>query len=138
VVFDFGPLPEEYDLALTLELASDTGEIAVGIVGGGRQALYHFDAYGGTKSCLGNVGGVNGDTIVGRVFQRGKPRTARFMVRRQALIVQVDDKDFYTWRADWPKVSVPESYAAKAKDRLFLVACGGTWKVSAASVMRPK
>jgi len=138
VVFDFGPLPEEYDLSLTLELKEDAGEIAVGIVGGGKQVLYHFDAYGGTKSCLGDVGGANGDTIVGRVFQRAKPRTARFMVRRQALIVQVDEKDFYTWRADWSKVSIPESYAAKAKDRLFLVACGGTWKVSAASVTRPK
>lgn len=136
--FDLTPLPEEYDLSLTLELKDDSGEIAVGLVGGGRQVLYHFDAYGSTKSCLGSVGGANGDTVVGRVFDRGKPRKVMFMVRRQALIVQVDDKDFYTWKADWSRVSISDDLAAKAKDRLFLVVCAGTWKVSAATLTRIK
>lgn len=136
--FDLGPLPDEYDLSLTLETKDLTGQIAVGLVGGGRQVAYHFDAYDGTQSCLALVGGINGDTVAGRVFQPGKARAVRFMVRRQALIVQVDDKDFYAWKADWTRVSLHESVSIKAKDRLFLCVCSGTWKVSAAAVTRIK
>lgn len=134
---DFTP-PEEYDLSLTLEAKDQVSQIAIGLVAGGNQAAYHFDAFGGTQSCLALIGGGNGEVVPGRVFLPNKPRTVKFMVRKEALIVQVDGKDFWTWKAEWKRVSLHPSVAVRPKDKLFLVICDGTWKISAMSLTQPK
>jgi hypothetical protein len=134
---DFVP-PEEYDLTLTLEAKDQVSQLAVGLVGGGNQVAYHFDAFGGTQSCLALIGGANGEVVPGRVFQPGKPKTVKFMVRKEALIVQVEGKDFWSWKADWKRVSLHPSVAIRPKDKLFLVICDGTWKISAMTLTQPK
>jgi len=134
---DFVP-PEEYDLTVTLEAKDQVCQLAVGLVGGGKQVAYHFDAFGGTQSCLALIGGANGEVVPGRVFQPNKPKTVKFMVRKEALIVQVEGKDFWSWKADWKQVALHPSVAIRPKDKLFLVICDGTWKISAMSLTQPK
>jgi hypothetical protein len=56
------------------------------------------------------------------------------MVRKQSLTIQVDGKDFYSWKPEWKRVSVHSLQSIKAREKLFLVLCVGTWKVTAATL----
>jgi hypothetical protein len=131
VTFDVD-VPEEYDLTLVVE-RSDSGnkDFAVGIVAGGAQCAFHFDSWDATASSLALLGGVESEKGPGGVFRSGKARTVKLMVRRDGLVVQVDGKDFWKGRPDWKSATTHPSVAVHEKSRLFLVAAGGSWKVSA-------
>lgn len=136
--FDYTSLAEEYDLIFTAEVKEAVGELIVGLVVVGKQVAFHFDAFGGTGSCISQIDGGNGETIPGQVFQRNKPRTLRFMVRKEALIVQVDNKDFWTWKAKWDRVSLHSSLVIKSKDKIFFAIGAGTWQLSQITVQQQK
>jgi hypothetical protein len=51
------------------------------------------------------------------------------MVRKNAIVVRLDGKDFYTWEADWSKVSVNPDQAVQEKNVLF-VGVRGSWQYS--------
>lgn len=131
---DFEPIPEEYDLTLVVErVGGGDKDFAVGIVAGGSICAYHFDAWDGTKSVLAMIGGQEGEAVAGRVFQSGKPRTVKVQVRKDAVAITLDGKDFWKSRMDWKLVAPHSSITLKGK-RLFLVAAGGSWKVLAYSI----
>jgi hypothetical protein len=139
LMFDYGPLPEEYDLTLIVE-RGDSGnkDFDVGIVVPGGLCAFHFDCYDGTKSCLALVGGGEGEHANGCVFKSGKPRTVKLMVRREALIVQLDGKDFSKNHVDWKQASLHPAVKVSISGRLFVVAAGGAWKVSSFSITSVK
>lgn len=131
VTFDVD-VPEEYDLSAVVERA-DAGnkDFAVGIVAAGAQCAFHFDSWDGTASCLALVGGAESEKAPGGVFPRGKARALKVMVRKDGLVVQLDGKDFWKGRLDWKQASTHSAVMVREKSRLFLVAAGGSWKVSA-------
>jgi hypothetical protein len=127
---DLEQIPEEYDLTLVIERIKGDKDFAVGIVAGGSTCAYHFDAWDGTKSALALIGGQESEAVAGRVFQPNKPRTAKIQVRKDALMILLDGKEFWKSRIDWKQVAPHSSITLKEKGHLFLVAAGGSWKVS--------
>lgn len=101
-------LPDEYDVTVVLErTGAALSNFNLGLVGGGRPFILFLDAYGGNLSGPFVVddpknGGVGTKE---RLLETGKPRTVTVKVRKNALIIQADDKDFFTWKADWSRVA---------------------------------
>ena len=130
-IVDFDQVPEEYDLTVVVErVGKGDKDFAIGIVAGGSTCAYHFDAWDGTKSVLALIAGQEGEAVAGRVFQPGKPRTVKVQVRKDALSILLDGKEFWKSRMDWKQVTTHSSITLKEKGRLFLMAAGGSWKVS--------
>jgi uncharacterized protein YaiE (UPF0345 family) len=116
---EFTQIPEEYDLTVVIERKDTTNGIFFGLIGGGHQFLVGFDysklSMSGIISGMEN-GVKEGRTIPGRFFVAKGPRTLKFMVRKEALVVQVDGKDFISWKADWTKVDMGDMWAVPAKN----------------------
>jgi hypothetical protein len=136
--------PEEYDLTLVIEQKDVAGgAIFVGLIGGGKQFTFGFggdwsglEAYGGQKMQDSGIG------IPGRFFQKA-PRTVTFMVRKEAFIVQADGKDYFTWKADWSKLSVIPFHAVQSQNTIFLVVSRSevaqlSYKISRMTLTSPK
>jgi hypothetical protein len=118
----FTTIPEDYDLTMTIEKKEATNGFFVVLIGGGRQFGVGFDTNKLAQSGFGTSSGndVNeGRVIPGKFFGKGA-RTIKFMVRREAFVIQADGKDFITWKADWPKVNLWEMWAAPARN-VFVV-----------------
>lgn len=103
--------PEEYDVSFTLERTGGAVGFFIGLVGGDRSFIFYIDAYKSNWSGPHMVDGklepmTNGLGVTGTVLKNGVPRLITVMVRKEALIVQVDKKDYFTWRADWGRVDV--------------------------------
>lgn len=135
--------PEEYDLTMVVEHKEGNGALHVGLIGGGRQFTFGL---GTTASGLdlfeGRVLHDTGIAIPGRFFTKGA-RTIVFMVRKEALIVQADGKDYFTWKADWDKLSLRNGHAVPSKNVLFLSVYRSdysqlTYAVSRMTVTAPK
>lgn len=123
-------LPEEYDLSLVVERMSGTGGFEIGIVQGDATAAFHFDAFNCAASMFGTIGGQFAAKTEGQVFRPGKARAVRIAVRRDALLVQLDGKDFWKSRLDWKTVSLHGDIPAPEKKRPFVVGYGGGWKIA--------
>jgi hypothetical protein len=134
--------PEEYDLTLTVERKEGNGDLGVGMIGGGRQFSFHFDWGNSPMTGFSRVNGQSfighGMLISGRFFEPRKPRTITFMVRKEVFIVQADGKDFFTWRADWPKVEVDNYWTVNNKGVLFLTGGDGTFTITKMTLAAPK
>jgi hypothetical protein len=137
--------PEEYDLQLTIERKDTYGEgvgICVGLIGGGKQFGYFFER---NKMSSGPslVNGANcidnGLGVAGKFFEKGKVRNLTFMVRRDALVVVADGKDYSIWaKPDWNTVSVDPIAAVPSKNTLFLSMESALYVITRAIVMAPK
>ena len=135
---------EEYDLMMTIERKETLGDapgIMIGLIGGGKQFGFFLDRAGGLNGPTlidGQNNLNNGLGIPGKFFEKGKPRTIVFMVRKEALIVMVDGKDYFSWKADWNKVSVEAFFAVQSKNTLFLAIESATFQIQKAVVTTPK
>jgi hypothetical protein len=138
LVFDHD-LPEEYDLSISIE-RTDNGnkDFDIGISTGGNACAYHFDCWDATTNCLALVSGQEGPHTDGQIFRNGKPRHVKIMVRKDALAIQVDGKDFWKGRVDWKQASLLQGINLRERGKPFLVAAGGTWKVTTFSLIQPK
>lgn len=128
-----GTPPEEYDLTATFERKEGAEDIAFGLIGGGKQVVFAFDAWG-TWSGLFDVDGKGCDKsglgVQGKVLENGKPRTVVFMVRKDALVVKLDGKDHWVWKAEWDKVSANPYHAIAAKNLLWIAIYKSTYSIS--------
>jgi len=133
--------PAEYDLTIVAQRTGGMDDLGIGLVGGGNQVVLFLDAAQGTVSGPGAIDG-KGPAEAGLAknekFFEGKPRTIVCMVRKEALIVQVDGKDYIVWKADWTKVSVPRMLAVPKKDVLFLTAFRSSFQISRMALSYPK
>lgn len=131
--------PEEYDVTMVVErIRDDVPELVLGFIGGGNQCLF----------CVGNTSGlqyVSGQNILenGLAVQTSwlevkKPRTIMLMVRKEALIAQVDGKDFFAWKADWSKVSVHPVHAIPIKNWMYIELGRNAIQVDRLTVTAPK
>jgi hypothetical protein len=131
--------PEEYDVTMVLErIKDDVPEFGLGFIGGGNQGLF----------CLGNVAGVqyingqnttdNGLSVPISWFDLKKLKTITLMVRKEALIAQVEGKDFFAWKADWPKLSLHPVHAIPIKNWMFIELGRNAVQVTRLTVTAPK
>ncbi|MBI3854264.1 MAG: hypothetical protein HY293_01090, partial [Planctomycetes bacterium] len=77
-----------------------------------------FDTNKLNQSGFGTTGGNDvkeGRIIPGRFFGKG-PKTLKFMVRKEAFVIQVDGKDYIAWKADWSKTTLWDLWAVPAKN----------------------
>jgi hypothetical protein len=131
-VLNYTP-PEEYDLSVVVERKEGADDFFVGLIAGKTQFTFHFDGikqWAGPLLVDGKIMTVNGLGISGKVFENGKPRTVQFMVRKEALVVRLDGKDFFSWKADWKRVSLDPVLAVPKKDTLFIGVFESTWSFS--------
>jgi hypothetical protein len=134
VMFDY-ELPDEYDLTLTVErVDKGSKDFAVGISTPMGQCSYHFDAWDGTASCLALLSGQEGEHVNATVFKAGKPRLVKLQVRKGALSVLLDGKEFWKGRVDWTTATPHQAVKVREKGKPFLVAAGGDWRVASFSV----
>jgi hypothetical protein len=115
--------PEEYDLTMIVEQKDIAGGgLYIGLIGGGKQFTFGLgDSFSGLEAFNGQKLQDSGIAIPGRFFSKGAARTVTFMVRKEVLIVQVDGKDYFPWKADWSKLSVVPFHAVQSQNTLFLV-----------------
>jgi len=136
--------PEEYDLTLIVERKETGAEVpyfVVGLVGGGKQFTFILERNLGASGLWmfkGQHPQDSGLAIPGQVFTKGKPRTFVFMVRREAFIVQLDGKDWFTWKPDWSQVSFETQFAVPSKSTLFFSVGIATYNVTKAVLTAPK
>jgi hypothetical protein len=119
----FTSIPEEYDLTVVVEKKETTNGIFFGLIGGGHQFLVGFDYQKCSMSGIVTKMESNikeGRAVPGRFFSAKSPRTLKFMVRKEALVVQVDGKDFIAWKADWSLVDVGDMWAVPSRNSFLL------------------
>jgi hypothetical protein len=131
-------LPEEYDLTLSIERVSGNFGFDIGIVQGDVTGTFLFDAFNCGCSMFGMIGGQYATKTDGQIFRPGKARTVKVSVRRDAVLVQLDGKDFWKSRLDWKAVTAFGDIPVPEKRRLFVCAAGGSWKVSTVSMTNLK
>lgn len=137
VAFDH-ELPEEYDLTLSVERVSGNFGFDIGIVQGDMTGTFLFDAFNCGCSMFGMIGGQYASKTDGQVFRSGKSRTVKVSVRRDAVLVQLDGRDFWKSRLDWKTVTAFGDIPLPEKRRLFVCAAGGSWKVSGITLTSAK
>jgi hypothetical protein len=136
--------PEEYDLTLVLERKETGAEVpyfVVGLVGGGKQFSFVLDRNLGESGLYlfkGQNAVDSGLSVPGQIFTKGKARTFVFMVRREAFIVQLDGKDWFTWKPDWSQVSFEGKFAVPSKSSIFFAVGIASYNVTKAVVTAPK
>jgi hypothetical protein len=106
----YAPTSEEYNLTLVIERTDGDDNIGIAFPApGGRQCQFFFDVDKGKYSAVLIPGGPEGHLkastpITGKQFVAKKPRIVVLMIRKSALVVQVDGKDLTTLRTDWSKI----------------------------------
>lgn len=136
--------PEEYDISFTLERTNGKEGFYIGLVGGGREFVFYIDAFGSQWSGPVTVDGLadqtkNGVGIAGTVLKKGTARLVTIMVRRDALIVQLDKKDFCTWKAQWNRLSMPPHTGVVEQNVLFVgMSSGSTYQIRNMTMTAPK
>jgi hypothetical protein len=136
--------PEEYDLTLVLERKETGAEVpyfVVGLVGGGKQFTFILERNLGSSGLWQFKGQNpldNGLAVPGQVFEKGKARTFVFLVRREAFIIQLDGKDWFTWKPDWTQISFEGQFAVPSKSSIFFCVGIATYNVTRAVVTAPK
>jgi hypothetical protein len=134
VPFDYEVPAEDYDLTLTVERLSGVKTFAVGVGTKDGRCGYHFDAYDGTISCLTILAGQEGEHAKGSVFKKGQPKTVKLCVRKDALQIQVDGKEFWKGRVPWASAVVHQNIQLRDPGKVFLSMEGGSFKVHAFAV----
>ena len=135
--------PEEYDLTLEITRKEGAENIAIGIIGGGRQFAFELDCLTSTWSGPHVLDGKeypgsSGVGVPGKLFTNGKPRVFTFMIRKEVLIVRLDGKDWFPWKAEWNRLNLHPSCAVTSKNTLFFVVGAGTYQIGKAAVVAPK
>lgn len=137
-------VPDEYDLTIELSRKEGADDFYAGLIGGGRQFTFHFDsfksAWSGPQLIDGKMAGPDSDVGVPgkKVFTNGTPRTAVFMVRKEGLVVRLDGKDFFAWKADWSRVSLHSVFIVPSKTAIFVGAFGSTYSITKMVLTVPK
>jgi hypothetical protein len=134
--------PEEYDLTIEATRKEGIEDLMVGLIAGGKQFTFFFDSASSSVSGPGKVDGndpqTNGISIPGRFFTNGKPRAFTIMVRREALLVVSEGKDFFAWKADWNRVSLHPALAMNTKNTLSLAVGQAGYQITRWTVTAPK
>lgn len=137
------PPGEEYDLVMVVDRTEGADDLAIGFIGpNGKQVAIFFDSFQSTSG-LALVDGKSVDQEGGiskqaKVFKNGTPKLITLMVRKDALAVQIDQKDFLITKLDWTKVSVHPAHAVPSKTAFFLMTYASTFKISKFFLKVPK
>jgi hypothetical protein len=136
--------PEEYDLSFTLERTTGNDGFYIGLLGGGRSFIFQIDALNSNWTGPYLVDGkkdpaTSGVGVSGTVLKNGVPRLITVMVRREALIVQVDRKDHFAWKAEWSRLSMDDHTGVTEQGTLFVgMRSGSTYQIRAMTMTTPK
>lgn len=127
--FDYDIPADDYDLTLVVERLSGVKTFSVGVGTPQGSCGYHFDAYDGTVSCLTILAGQEGEHSKGSVLKKGTVRTLKLSVRKDALQVSVDGKEFWKGRVPWSSAVVHQNIQLRDKGKMFLSMEGGSFKI---------
>lgn len=135
-------LGPEYDLHVTVERREGSGEIGIGLFGGGRRFLFAVDSFACVWSGFAWIDGkscnINGHALKGKLLEPKAPRTFVFQVRPDGVAVHLDGKPFIGYRGGWDRVSLDSAYEVKGADTPFLAVYSGTYAFTNLKLVRPK
>lgn len=97
--------PEEYDFSFVVERKSEVGNFYVGLPSGDRSFMLEFDLERGSMSHL-----TGGPTRRGAALEKGRPYSVLVQVRREAVVVSVDKKEFLVHNASPARLHLPPSH----------------------------
>lgn len=142
VVIPFTPPADEYDITIVVEREKEGDGLGFTFIGGGNQCMVTIDAQGGTLSGIQLVGGQNifenGLSLQGRILDLKKPRTLTLMVRKEALLIQLDGKDWFAWKADWSKVAMPQVHMIPGRNQFGIGLSQNSVQISKITYSAPK
>ncbi|HET6879639.1 MAG TPA: WD40 repeat domain-containing protein [Pirellulales bacterium] len=122
-------IPDEYELALTVEGVPRTHEVQLNVPIGGRMVQIVLDGWGFTASGLRLVDGKdandNETTHKGRVLLDGRPNSVVCQVRANSLKVVCNGATVIDWRGDPARLSIVRGFDAVAGYDGLLI--GGPW-----------
>ncbi len=134
--------PEEYDVTVVVERKEGADDFLIGLMGGGNRFTLHFDCMRKNWSGIVMVDGQNPDAsgvgVQEKFFKNGAPRTITVMVRKDALLVRADGKDFFGWKADWSRISPDFRLAIPNKGALFIGVYDSTFHVTKFTLTVPR
>jgi hypothetical protein len=133
--------PEEYDLSMTVERQDEShGELFVGLVGGGKQFTFHFNAYEGCWTGYSVVDGkhVQNGGIPKKIIVDKSARKVVFMVRKEGVSTWLDGKELLTWTGDWKRISLLPDLVVPDRSTLFLGVVGSSYRWSNLILSYPK
>lgn len=133
--------PEEYDLTVIAQKQDEShGEFFVGLVGGGKQFSFHFNAYAGCWTGYSMIDGKH-------VKPHGLPKAAIkdkthhkivFMVRKEGVSTYMDGDELLTWGGDWKRVSLLQELSIPDASRLFIGVVGSSYRFQGLTLSYPK
>jgi hypothetical protein len=142
LVIPFTPPADEYDITIVAEREKEGDGFSFTFIGGGNQCMFAFDAQGGVLSGLQLVDGrtylENGVSVQGRMMEMKKPRTITMMIRKEAFIIQLDGKDWFTWKPEWSKVSMPTVHMIPMRNQCAIGLSQNTVQISKITYTAPK
>lgn len=95
-------LPDEYDVNLVVERKSEIGNFYVGLYSAGHQFMVEFDCDRGSYSQICGSAGRRGVA-----FEKGRPYHILIQVRREAVVVTVDKKEFMVFKGSPASLNSP-------------------------------
>lgn len=138
IPFDFDVPADDYDLTLTVERLSGVKTFAVAVGTPAGQCGYHFDAWDSTASCLTILSGQEGEHAKGAVLKKSQSKVLKLCVRKDALQISVDGKEFWKGHVLWSSASVHQNIQLKEKGKLFLSIEGGSFRVTSFTITSAK
>jgi hypothetical protein len=135
--------PAEYDLTLTIARKNGGDGLQVGLVSPLRQQFnVSIDVMACTVTGFSSGEGEAEDKKAGRVwpgkfFEKDKPRTITFMVRKDAMVFQADGKDFMTYKGDWSKMGSTAGTVQK-NDCFYFITYSSEFEISRITLTSPK
>ena len=138
--------PEEYDISVIVERREAGGEqpgMHVIFVGGGKQVDFAIETAGAVSGVSGLDGKPVWDTPLGlpgaNFLPKGEKKNLLFMVRKEGIVVQLEGKDWYTWKAEWNRIpSGGNAVAGAAKAVIGFGFDMTTGAIHKAVIMAPK
>jgi len=129
--------PEEYDLHIVVECEGKQDSINLGLVTGESRVLAAFDAADPPRTTLSQIENqeANEAVYIGKVIVPGKPNTLVCSVRKNRLILKVNDKTLVDWAADYKRVSLENVWGSANSKALVIGAYLSIFRFSKISLV---
>lgn len=133
------PLPEEYEVHMTVERLDGRDDFALTMAAAGQPFTVVFDGYGRTWSGLDMIDGSrfnrNEARRHGAVLDDNQPRDIRYRIQRSKVLVTADSETVIDWEADYKRCSIHQGWLEGCRGAFALGGWNSRFRVSKLELM---
>jgi hypothetical protein len=126
--------PEEYDVEIVAERSDGDGDFQVGLCAEGHRFVVDIDGPGsatGVRFIDGRYPYENESGVQTKIWADKKQHKIVGAIRKERVVLLVDGKEIFSWKADYKRVSVSATPGAfDKKTNLFIAMTNSTFKIS--------